>query len=361
MRLQRLRLEFYRNYQKLDISFDGQIHFFVGDNAQGKTNILESIYLLAFTKSHRTNKDRELIYWGCEHARIQSELILYDRPTELEVQIHPLGKKVLINRLEQKKISKYLGQVKVVLFAPEDLQLIKGSPQQRRRFIDRALGQLKPKYVSDLAHYQKVLQQRNQLLKDIYKKPSLLPTLELWDLQLIEYGKEVIKARQQFVNKIQELAEDIHDRITNGQEKLRLTYSANCLADDFQEKLIKYRDRDMATGTTNCGPHRDELDFSINEIDAKIYGSQGQQRTTALSLKLAELQYIQSSTGDYPILLLDDVLSELDQHRQKQLLDSIGQDIQTFVTTTDIIGIEHEIMKRADFFFIHGGNLVKKS
>ncbi len=361
MRLHRLHLENYRNYKVLTFFFEGNIHFLIGDNAQGKTNLLESIYILALTKSHRTNKDRELIRWEEEKALVQCDLTLYDRKAELQVEINQQGKKVLINRIEQKKISRFLGQLKVVLFAPEDLQLIKGSPNQRRRFMDRALGQLFPKYVNDLSQYQKVLQQRNQLLKSAYKNKSLRDTLELWDDQLVEYGADVMKARMAYIDKIEQYAQQIHSDITNGREKLRLVYDLNCLAGTFKEKLEKNRDRDIQTGTTTIGPHRDELQFYINEIDSKSFGSQGQQRTTALSLKLAELEYMKAQTGDTPILLLDDVLSELDRNRQKQLLDSIGDQVQTFVTTADIDGIKHEILKNSDYFYIKNGELIERT
>lgn len=359
MRLHRLHLKNYRNYQELQISFNGNIHFLIGDNAQGKTNLLESIYMLALTKSHRTNKDQELILWGQERAVIQCDLTIHGRNIEINIEISPLGKKVLVNRIEQKKISKYIGQLRVVLFAPEDLQLVKGSPNQRRKFIDRAIGQLRLKYISDLSQYQKILQQRNQLLKKIIKDKQLRSTLELWDMQLIEYGQEVINMRQEYLEQIAELAESIHYNITDGKEKLRLLYAANCLAGNFREKLEKNIERDLYTGMTSIGPHRDEMEFYINDIDAKIYGSQGQQRTVALSLKLAELEYIKIHLKDTPILLLDDVLSELDQKRQRQLLDSIGDNVQTFVTTTDIDGIKHEIVKKADFFYIKNGTLIK--
>ena len=343
----------------MQISFDGNIHFLIGDNAQGKTNLLESIYILALTKSHRTSKDRELILWGTEKAMIQCELTLHGRNVELDIEISHLGKKVLVNRIEQKKISKYLGQLRVVLFAPEDLQLVKGSPNQRRRFIDRAIGQLRPKYISDLSQYQKILQQRNQLLKKIGKSDHLRSTLEIWDMQLVEYGQEIIRMRREYLEQIAQLAESIHCNITDGKETLRILYDANCLAGNFKEKLEKNIERDLYTGMTSVGPHRDEMEFYINDIDAKIYGSQGQQRTVALSVKLAELEYIKMHLKDTPILLLDDVLSELDQKRQKQLLDSIGDTVQTFVTTADIDGIKHEIVKKADFFYIKNGTLVK--
>lgn len=357
MRLHHLTLTNYRNYESLSVSFNGQIHFFIGNNAQGKTNLLESIYLLALTKSHRTSKDRELIRWGADQAKIHCELTLFDRQVELDIDIFQQGKKVMINRIERKKISEFLGQLKVVLFAPEDLQLIKGSPVQRRRFMDRALGQLRPKYVNDLTQYQKVLQQRNQLLKDAVRKPKLLQTIDLWDDQLIEYGSEVIKARETFIGNINEFAQKVHYDITEGKEQLTLSYDANCVADHLKDKIYKSRERDLHTGTTNIGPHRDELQFFINDIDAKVYGSQGQQRTVALSLKLAELEYMKQQMGDMPILLLDDVLSELDINRQRQLLDNIGDSIQTFVTTTDVEGIKHDILKRSDFFYIKEGIL----
>jgi DNA replication and repair protein RecF len=361
MRLHRLKLKNYRNYEELNIEFDSKIHFFIGDNAQGKTNLLESIYMLALTKSHRTNKDRELIYWGKEFASIHCDLTLFNRDTQLEVNIFPHGKKVLINRIDQRKISNYLGKLKVVLFAPEDLQLIKGSPNQRRKFMDRALGQIRPKYINQLSQYQKVLLQRNQLLKDSFKNSSLRNTIDIWDCQLLEYGSSVIDIRQQFIQEIGKLAQRIHFEITEGIEQLNLYYDANCLVTNFREKIEKSRERDFQTGTTNVGPHRDELQFTINDIDAKIFGSQGQQRTVALSLKLAELEYMKMQIGDMPILLLDDVLSELDIRRQKQLLDSINDSVQTFVTTTDVSGIKHEILKQSDFFYIKQGNILKKT
>lgn len=358
MRLNRLQLTNFRNYEQLDVSFNNRIHFFIGNNAQGKTNLLESIYILALTKSHRTSKDRELISWNKEQAGIICDLKMFNRNTNLEINIYQHGKKVLINKIEQKKMSNYLGQLKVVLFAPEDLQLIKGSPNQRRRFIDRALSQLRPKYVNDLAQYQKVLQQRNQLLKDSYKNPNLRKTLDIWDMQLLEYGNSIINTRTKYIEEINEIAKSIHKEVTENGELLELTYDANCTSNNYADRLMKSRERDFQSGVTNVGPHRDELQFMLNDFDAKIYGSQGQQRTVALSLKLAELEYIKQQIGDTPILLLDDVLSELDTNRQTKLLDSINDSIQTFVTTTDISCIRHDVLNHSDFFYIKNGEII---
>lgn len=372
MFLEGLILENYRNYEHTHIDIDRKINFIIGNNAQGKTNILEAIYMLALSKSHRSNKEEEIIKWGQEKAQIIGQINIHDRPMELKVSIYQKGKKVEINQIEQKKISSFVGQAKAVLFAPEDLFLIKGSPQQRRRFIDMGLSQVKVRYMSELINYQKVLRQRNQYLKDAGKcycplpkdrveKDQVKDMLEIWDMQLVEYGRAIIEMRSSYIEEISKLAERQQENMTAGQEKLEIIYEPSVTAEKFADKLRENQTRDLFAGSTSYGPHRDDISFYINGKDAKIYGSQGQQRTVALAIKLAELEYMSQKIQDSPLLLLDDVLSELDQDRQKQLLDSIDKKTQTFITATDIDSMNEDLVSEASIFRVQAGKIVKEN
>lgn len=363
MRLTRLSLSNYRNYEQLTLNCDHQVMIFIGQNAQGKTNVLESIYVLALTKSHRTSKDKELIRFDSKAATIHAELDKKYGHHSLEISFSPQGKKVKINRLEQKKLSQFVGTLNVVLFAPEDLEIVKGAPVIRRRFIDMELGQVQPNYLYELMQYQKVLVQRNNLLKQ--PNPPQPEMLEIWDQQLAQFGTKIILKRQKFIQKLQIWAEKIHSGITGGKEKLEIRYSPSFSCEDesdeavvfnqFMIKLSQAKPQELRRGTTLVGPHRDDLLFYINGKEAQTYGSQGQQRTTALSLKLAEIELIHEEVGEYPILLLDDVLSELDRSRQTQLIETIQDKVQTFITTTSIDSVDFKHIEDVGLYLVEEG------
>lgn len=368
MIIERLELMNYRNYDSLVLEFSPTINVLIGENAQGKTNVMESIYVLAMAKSHRTSNDKELIRWESEYGKIEGVIQNRYGSFPMELMISKKGKKGKVNHLEQSKLSNYIGQVNVIMFAPEDLNIVKGSPQIRRRFIDMEIGQISPVYLHELLNFQKVLKQRNQLLKINQKKQKMDEILfDIYTEQYIQSAVQIIRKRFQFVELLQEWAEPIHSGISRGLEQLMIKYrpttgmDSNWTAEEMAlylgEKLSEVKQRELERGITLVGPHRDDLQFLVNGYDVQTYGSQGQQRTTALSLKLAEIELIKQETKEKPILLLDDVLSELDDYRQSHLLNTIKGEVQTFVTTTSVDGIHHETMEHAKMFHVKQGEI----
>ncbi|MCI8339847.1 MAG: DNA replication/repair protein RecF [Lachnospiraceae bacterium] len=326
----------FRNYDFAKIDFHNKTNILCGDNAQGKTNILESIFVCGTTKSHKGCKDRELIRLGEEEAHIRMHLVKKNMSHRIDMHLKKSkGKGIAIDGIPIKRSGELLGLLNVIFFSPEDLRIIKNGPSERRRFVNMELCQLDAVYLHELGEYNKVLVQRNKLLKQIYHQPSLKETLDLWDMQLVEYGSKLVRRRETFVEEIGEIVTEVNGRLTGGKELIRMIYEPDVLVDDFQRKLADAREKDLKTCSTNVGPHRDDICFLNGDIDLRRYGSQGQQRTCALSLKLAEIELVKDMIGDSPILLLDDVLSELDRKRQNYLLDSI-HDIQAIITCTGI-------------------------
>jgi DNA replication and repair protein RecF len=345
------------------------VNIFVGPNAQGKTNLLESIFVLALTKSHRTHHDKELIQWNAPYARLHGSIDKKYGTVQLELTISGQGKKAKLNGLEQKKLSGFIGALNVVMFAPEDLEIVKGSPGVRRRFLDMEIGQVYPAYLYDLSQYQKIVMQRNHLLKQIPGGSGFKETmLDVWNEQLVQFGIKITKKRQSFIRKLQQWAEKIHSGITGGKEQLVIRYAPSLdlsesedesvLFDRFMLKLSQVKQQEIRRAVTLVGPHRDDLLFLINDKDVQTFGSQGQQRTTALSLKLAEIELIREEVGEYPILLLDDVLSELDQYRQTQLIETFQSKVQTFITTTGIESVDLAKLDDASVFQVRNGSLI---
>lgn len=336
MIIESLELDHYRNYESLQIELDRGTNILHGNNAQGKTNILEAIFLTATTKSHKGSKDREIIKFGEEEAHIK--LCLNKNELTHIVDIHlrkDKSKIIAINHKKIKKASELLGLLNVVFFSPEDLSIVKEGPSQRRRFIDMELCQLDQFYLYNLNHYNKIINQRNKLLKDLMNNPSLKDTISIWDSQLVSYGSKVIEKRELFLSQLNEILIEVHKNLSGGEETLTICYAPDVTIDDFEETLLRNQQKDIRYKQTCIGPHRDDFIFQINGIDIRKFGSQGQQRTAVLSLKLAELELVKKITKDQPILLLDDVLSELDQKRQNHLLNTIGS-IQTIITGTGI-------------------------
>ena len=336
MYIKSLELNDYRNYDKVSIKFDKGINILYGNNAQGKTNILEAIYLCSTTKSHRGNKDKEVIRFGCKESHIRA--LFNKNEVDYQIDIHLRSEKskgIAINGVKLKKAAELLGLANIIIFSPEDLSIIKNGPSDRRRFVDAELCQLDKVYLYNLTNYNKIVNQRNNLLKDILIHPELRDTLDVWDMQLVNIGNKIIERRKLFVDQLNEIISDIHNNISGGKEELEIIYDPNVNTEEYEEKLKKHREKDIRYKLTSVGPHRDDFIFLINEIDTKKYGSQGQQRTAALSLKLAEIRLVEKIAGSTPILLLDDVLSELDGGRQNYLLNSI-KNIQTIVTCTGL-------------------------
>ncbi|MDD3173804.1 MAG: DNA replication/repair protein RecF [Herbinix sp.] len=341
-----LEMKDYRNYNNLNISFSSGTNILYGENAQGKTNILEAIYLCGTSKSHRGSKDKEIIMFHEEEAHIRIILEKNQIPHRIDLHLKKnKAKGVAIDGIPIKRQGELFGMLNLVFFSPEDLYIIKNGPGERRRFLDLELCQLDKIYLSNLSNYNKVLIQRNNLLKQIGFNRNLMDTLYVWDEKLIEYGRKIIETRNNFVIRLNGLVFDIHKKLTGGKEELLLQYEPNVKFSDFEEKLKKSLDRDLNLKMTNVGPHRDDLSFMIDDVDIRKYGSQGQQRTAALSCKLAEIDLVKSIIKENPILLLDDVLSELDRQRQTHLLNSIG-DIQTIITCT---GLEEFVNHRFNY------------
>ena len=336
MIIESIELKNYRNYDKLHMDFSHGTNILYGDNAQGKTNILEAIYVCATTKSHRGSKDKEIIQFDRDESHIKLNVRKRDVPYRIDMHLKKnRAKGVAVNGVPIKKASELFGIVNVVFFSPEDLNLIKNGPAERRRFIDLELCQLNKLYVHSLVQYNKIVTQRNKLLKDIMFRPDYEETLDIWDMQLVQYGREVIRCREAFVGQLNDLIGGIHRQLSGEKESLHISYEPNVTVDMFEDTLRKSRPSDLKQRMTLTGPHRDDLSFIINDIDIRRFGSQGQQRTAALSLKLAEIELVKKIVNDYPILLLDDVLSELDGSRQNHLLSGINH-IQTMITCTGL-------------------------
>lgn len=360
MIIESLELKNFRNYKDLKISFDEGTNILYGDNAQGKTNVLESLYVSGTTKSHKGSKDRELILFDENESHIKTIVKKNDMENQIDIHLKRSSSKgIAVNKIPIKKASELFGILNIVFFSPEDLNIIKDGPASRRRFMDMELSQLDKIYLYNLTKYNKILQQRNKLLKDIYFRPDLESTLPIWDEQLLLYGSKIIERRKQFLEELNGIVYEIHKNISGDKEILILKYEPSANTENLKEELERARQKDLKMGMTSFGPHRDDISFLINDTDIRKYGSQGQQRTSALSLKLAEIELVKSLIHDTPVLLLDDVLSELDSNRQNYLLNSI-HDIQTIITCT---GLDEFVKNRFHInkvFFVKEGTISEK-
>ncbi len=359
MIIKSLELADYRNYDSLHIDFSEGTNILYGDNAQGKTNILEAIYLSATTKSHKGSKDGDIINFKKEEAHIRTYLEKED--IEIKVDIHlrkSKSKGIAIDGQKIKKAAELLGLLNVVFFSPEDLSIIKNGPSERRRFADMELCQLDQFYLYNLNHYNKIVNQRNKLLKDMYFNPSLRDTLNIWDSQLISFGSKIIERRKLFVEQLNDIIYDIHKKLSGDREELVINYEPNVLIEDYERSLLVSQEKDIKLKQTTVGPHRDDFSFLVGDIDIRKFGSQGQQRTAALSLKLSEIELVKKMTNDNPVLLLDDVLSELDSNRQNYLLSTIGN-IQTIITCTGLDEFVNNRFEINKIFHIENGKIAE--
>jgi len=343
--LSSLQLHSFRNYDALRIAFSPGLNVIYGDNAQGKTNLLEAIYYLATGKSHRTSRDQELIREGSES--LTAKAAVTRRTGEITVELaygHQSRKQLKINGIAERRITRLVGSLAAVFFSPDDLQLLKGSPSGRRRFLDIELSQISQTYLHHLVSYNKVLVQRNTLLKKENLDNSLL---EIYDEQLITAGAQIISRRAEAVRRLSPIAASFHRTLAEGREELRLAYHSQATGPDSEAEITaiegrlrvelqRVRREERRRQITLVGPHRDDIGFWIDERDARQYASQGQQRTAVLALKLAELQFMAEEIQEPPILLLDDVASELDPHRRHYLLHAVQEGVQTFVSCTDL-------------------------
>lgn len=336
MIIKSIELKNFRNYENLNISFDEGTNIIYGNNAQGKTNILEAAYMSGTTKSHKGSKDKDMIRFGEQEAHLRTVVIKQGKEYQIDMHLkQSRSKGIAVNRVPMKKASELFGILNIVFFSPEDLNIIKNGPAERRRFLDAELCQLDKVYLADLTNYNKILNQRNKLLKDMLYRPDLSDTLPVWDMQLVETGKKIIKRRKQFVEELNEIVHGIHYKISGEKEELVLKYEPSIDDIFLEDELNRAKVRDLKLCQTSVGPHRDDMLFSIQGVDIRKFGSQGQQRTSALSLKLSEIELVKRSIHDTPVLLLDDVLSELDSNRQNYLLNNI-YDTQTMITCTGL-------------------------
>ena len=343
MIIKSLELDHFRNYDSLSMTFDSGTNILYGDNAQGKTNILEAIYLSATTKSHKGSKDRDIVNFAAEEAHIRTYIEKDGLENRVDMHLRKnKSKGIAVNGQKIKKAADLLGLLNVVFFSPEDLSIIKNGPAERRRFVDMELCQLDSFYLYNLNNYNKIVNQRNKLLKELYYNPGLKDTLSIWDSQLLSYGSKIIERRIAFVEQLNDIIYEIHRKLSGNKEELRICYEPDVTLEEYEQKLQSGQERDIRLKQTSTGPHRDDFSFLAGNIDIRKFGSQGQQRTAALSLKLSEIELVKKITRDTPVLLLDDVLSELDSNRQNYLLNSIG-DIQTIITCT---GLEEFVNNR---------------
>ena len=369
MYLDHFSVQNYRNLKKIDTEFDKNINIFIGKNAQGKTNLLEAIYFLALTRSHRTSNDRDLINFDSEFANLMGHVHKSQVELDLRLLITKKGKKAWVNRVEQAKLSKYIGQLNAILFSPEDLDLIKGAPSLRRRFMDQEFGQVSAEYLYFASKYRQVLMQKNNYLKQLAKgQVNDEVFLDVLSDQLAGVAAEIISRRFKFLKYLSYHASSAYESISLAGEKLSIAYHpavSTIKSDDDIETIYhkvldnygKTKAMEMRKATTLSGPHRDDIEFKLDGKNAHLYASQGQQRSIALSVKLAEIQLIHHLTDEYPLLLLDDVMSELDHGRQSALLNYIHGKTQTFITTTDLEGISWEIIKKPKIYHIQSGKI----
>ena len=340
MWIKKIKIKNFRNYESEEINLEKNINIFYGQNAQGKTNIIESIFLCSLGKSFRTKKDKEMIKLNEQNALVEVEYEKSDRDGKIKIEIGN-KKNIYLNGIKIKKLSELLGNLNIVIFTPDDINILKGGPQNRRRFLDIMISQLRPNYMHILNLYIKTMEQRNNYLRQIKEEHKDENLLEIWDEKLAEYAIKIYEYRKEFIEKIIKKLDIIHKNITNGEEQIELEYVTECDSKEKYLKLLKERRKlDIIKGFTTRGVHRDDFMIYINKKDIKIFGSQGQNRTAMLSLKLAELQVIYDEIGEYPILLLDDFMSELDKTRRKNFLENI-EGTQVIITGTEKLDIEN--------------------
>ena len=358
MKIESVSIANFRNYKNLDIKFDDKVNVFIGKNAQGKTNLLESIYFCCIGKSFKSCKDKDTIKWGEEKGCIKLFAKKKYREEKIEIILDKTKKKtVLVNGLPIRKIGDLIGEINIVFFSPQELKLVRESPDERRKFMDISISQNNKRYFYQLSRYEKILANRNKLLKNSQTIETVKETIDIWDRALVMSAKYIAFEREKFVREICPYAEKANLFLSEGKENLRLEYVCGCdvkLDDNFEreleKKLKKNIEKDFKLGYTTLGTHRDDIDIYLNDVEVKSFGSQGQQRTVGLALKLAELENMNNINGEYPILLLDDVFSELDLDRQKRLLKFVSR-TQTFITCTDERKIDGKL------FFIENGNI----
>ena len=356
MWISKIKINNFRNYNEQIIELDKNINLFYGENAQGKTNIIEAIFLGSMGKSFRTKKDSEMINLNSEKAQIEIEYEKEDRDGKIKIEIGN-KKNIFHNSIKIKKLSELLGNINIVIFTPDDINILKGGPQNRRKFLDIMISQLKPNYMYHLNLYLKTIEQRNNYLRQIREENKDENLLDIWDEKLVEHAEIIFNYRNEFIKKIKEKIKIIHKEITNNKEKIEIEYLSECKTKEEYLKLLKSRRKlDIIKGFTTKGIHRDDFVISINDKELSVYGSQGQHRTVILSLKLAELNIVKEEIGEEPILLLDDFMSELDKNRIKSFLDKI-ENTQVIITCTEKFEVEN---KNILIYNVKDGKVIKE-
>jgi len=356
MWINNIKLINFRNYEKKEIKLYENINVFYGDNAQGKTNIIEAIFLSSIGKSFRTNKEKELIKFNEENAIVEINFKKSDRDGKIKIEIGD-KKQVYLNGIKLKKLSELLGNINIVIFNPDDINILKGGPENRRKFLNIMISQLRPNYMHVLTLYNKTLEQRNNYLKQIKLENKDENLLDIWDEKLVDYGMKIYEYRNEFIEKIKNKINKIHKEITEDREEIEIKYFSNAnTRQNFINELKSRRKLDIIKGFTTKGVHRDDFVVYINGKQVDIYGSQGQHRTAILSLKLSELKVIYDEIGEYPILLLDDFMSELDDKRRKNFLNNI-KDIQVIITCTEKITLENS---KYFLYNVISGNVIEQ-
>lgn len=368
MILKELELKNFRNYDDLKLSFSNNVNIFYGNNAEGKTNILESIYFLAITKSHRTNIDKSLLKNDKLFSKIKGIVESNNNVNKFEILINNKGKSVKINNQTIKKISNYISKFNVIMFYPNDMELIKGNPSIRRKYLNIEIGQVNNKYLSLLNEYNILIKNRNEYIKNKLFKEIDLNYISTIDEQISKKGAQIIIIRNQYINKINTNSKKIYNNIF-GNGELTIKYKTNIEINNYEleniEKILYNKlknniKRDNFLGMTYYGPHRDDLTFYIDDIEVKEQSSQGQQRIIVICMKLGEIEIIKENTKEYPILLLDDIFSELDENKKNNILKYLKKEIQTFITTTDINKISSNLLKNGNIYLIKNHNIIKK-
>lgn len=367
MNIQKIKVENFRNYHEEEVIFHDKVNVIVGDNAQGKTNLLESIYVSSLGRSFRTTKDKEMIRFEEQFARIVATYNAEDQEKKVDIGFNKEGKKeIKVNNVKVDKMTEMLNHFYVVVFSPDDLKIVKEEPEKRRNFIDRELCKMRISYLNNLVQYKKILMQRNAYLKSEKKEKQ---AMQVWDDVLSQYGARVVLQRQEFIDELNQISREIHDKITQGKERLEISYLPNVKPDPdenvdqlmqkMQRKLADTYRSDLYAGNTGTGPHKDDVLILINGISARQYGSQGQQRTAALSMKLAEIYLIEKEKGEKPILLLDDVLSELDADRQKYLIQALSES-QLFITAAELSPQLSQALPAGNHYVVKDGKINRK-
>ncbi len=370
MHIKNLLLKNFRNYKNEKVSFHKKVNIIIGNNAQGKTNLLEALYMMSIGKSFRTNRDQDMIMFNEKNAYFKVWCIKENSEITIDIFLDKNQKKAIkINDIKLRKNTDILENLYIVVFSPEDLKIVKDGPEKRRNFINRELCLIKPLYYHNLYKYSKIILQRNAFLKEHKYENYDKNMLEIWDNELSKYGIKIIKDRMNFIKKLNIISKEIHKNITNGKERIELIYETNVLENEdinnlefekiYLSKIKNHRKKDFFRGNTNIGPHKDDIRIMVNDKDIRHFGSQGQQRTASLSLKLAEIKLIKEETGEIPILLLDDVLSELDYLRQKYLISSL-KDVQLFITATEINALLKDNLTDHYIFRVFDGKIIKE-